>query len=53
MTGVRGALDDAGIKAELSGRPKHAYSIYRKMMEYALPFEEIHDLIGIRVIVET
>lgn len=46
-----GRLADAGIDAQVSGRPKHHYSIYRKMVESGRPFEEIHDLIGLRVIV--
>ena len=44
------ALND--IKADVTGRPKHLYSIYRKMIASGLAFEDIHDLIGIRVIVE-
>jgi guanosine-3',5'-bis(diphosphate) 3'-pyrophosphohydrolase len=44
-------LESNGIEAEISGRPKHLYSIYRKMVASGLAFEEIHDLIGIRVIV--
>jgi len=44
-------LDGAHIDAEVSGRPKHQYSIYRKMVNTGLPFENIHDLLGIRVIV--
>ena len=45
-------VNDAGIPAEISGRPKHHYSIYRKIVETGRPFEEIHDLIGVRVVVE-
>ena len=45
-------LREAAIRAEVSGRPKHRYSIYRKMVTTGLPFEKIHDLIGIRVIVD-
>ena len=47
---ISGMLSDAGIDAEVTGRPKHQFSIYRKMMEQNRPFEDIHDLIGIRII---
>jgi GTP pyrophosphokinase len=50
---VSGILDDSGIEAEVTGRPKHQYSIYRKMREQNRPFEDIHDLIGIRIITPT
>lgn len=43
------ALDEAGIDAEITGRPKHLYSIYRKMISSGLEFDDIHDLIGVRV----
>jgi GTP diphosphokinase / guanosine-3',5'-bis(diphosphate) 3'-diphosphatase len=46
-------VTDAEIPAEISGRPKHHYSIYRKIVESGRPFEEIHDLIGVRIVVET
>jgi GTP pyrophosphokinase len=49
---VSAALANAKVKAEVSGRPKHPYSIYRKMIETGYSFEELHDLIGIRVITE-
>jgi len=45
-------LETNGIDASVTGRPKHLYSIYRKMVASGLAFEEIHDLIGIRVIVD-
>ena len=51
MSEVAAALSDAGVDAEITGRPKHLYSIYRKMVASGLAFEEIHDLIGIRIIV--
>ncbi|MGI9610549.1 MAG: RelA/SpoT family protein, partial [Acidimicrobiia bacterium] len=51
MSEVSAALADAGIEAEITGRPKHLYSIYRKMVASGLAFEDIHDLIGIRIIV--
>jgi GTP pyrophosphokinase len=50
---ITGILTDAGIEAEVTGRPKHQYSIYRKMREQNRPFEDIHDLIGIRIITPT
>jgi GTP pyrophosphokinase len=49
---LQSALDAAGIEADISGRPKHLYSIYRKMVASGLEFEDIHDLIGIRVLVD-
>ena len=48
---VSKTLADAGIHADITGRPKHLYSIYRKMVASGLAFEDIHDLIGIRIIV--
>ena len=48
---VGDTLRDAGLEATVTGRPKHLYSIYRKMMSSGLDFSEIYDLIGIRVIV--
>jgi len=50
---ISGILTDSGIEADVTGRPKHQYSIYRKMREQNRPFEDIHDLIGIRIITET
>ncbi len=44
-------LETAGIKAEISGRPKHIYSIFRKMKEKGKPFEMVRDLRGVRLIV--
>jgi len=45
-------LRETGISAEVTGRPKHFDSIYRKMIEDELEFEELHDLLGLRVITE-
>ena len=49
---VQALLLGAAIRAEVTGRPKHRYSIYRKMFTTGLPFDKIHDLIGIRIIVD-
>ncbi|MDX1690158.1 MAG: bifunctional (p)ppGpp synthetase/guanosine-3',5'-bis(diphosphate) 3'-pyrophosphohydrolase [Acidimicrobiia bacterium] len=49
---VRGMLDDGDIDAEVTGRPKHSYSIYRKMVDGGRSFDDIHDLIGIRIITD-
>lgn len=45
-------LKELGIQAEVMGRPKHFDSIYRKMEEEGLEFEDIYDLLGLRVITE-
>jgi guanosine-3',5'-bis(diphosphate) 3'-pyrophosphohydrolase len=44
-------LAEANIKAEISGRPKHIYSIYRKMQEKDKIFEDLVDIRGVRLIV--
>ncbi len=49
---VRGVLEQAGVKAEITGRPKHIYSIYRKMVEKSKPFDLVRDVRGIRLIVQ-
>jgi GTP pyrophosphokinase len=43
----------AGIAAEVSGRPKHIYSIYSKMQQKGLAFDELYDVRGLRVLVDT
>ncbi len=45
------SLTDMGIEAEVSGRAKHIYSIYNKMRNKQLTFEQLYDLLAIRIIV--
>lgn len=49
---IRKELRLANINARITGRPKHFYSIFGKMQRRQLPFEEIYDLLAIRIIVE-
>ena len=46
-------LKTARIKCTITGRPKHFYSIYQKMILRGKDFEDIYDLVGVRVLVET
>jgi len=49
---LRSRLEAEGIEADISGRPKHIYSIYRKMQEKDRDFEEIYDVRGVRVLLD-
>ncbi|KIZ17461.1 RelA/SpoT family protein [Streptomyces natalensis] len=50
---VQADLRAARIKATVTGRPKHYYSVYQKMIVRGRDFAEIYDLVGIRVLVDT
>ncbi|MGH9189646.1 MAG: RelA/SpoT family protein [Acidimicrobiales bacterium] len=50
---VRSSLEELGIKADVSGRPKHHWSIYEKMVVKRREFDDIYDLLGIRVLVDS
>ncbi|MFM7558642.1 RelA/SpoT family protein, partial [Cylindrospermopsis raciborskii] len=51
---LRERIEQAGIKClDISGRPKHLYSIYQKMQRQQKEFHEIYDLAALRIIVET
>lgn len=50
---VRNDLRDLKVRGDVSGRPKQLYSIYQKMVLRGREFDEIYDLVGIRVIVPT
>ena len=47
------ALTGAGINAEVEGRPKHLWSIHRKIESQGRPFEEIYDLMAMRITTES
>ncbi len=53
VTDVAADLREAKIKASVTGRPKHYYSIYQKMIARNVEFDEIYDLVGIRVLVDS
>lgn len=53
MDEINDQLGEIHIHAELSGRPKHIYSIYRKMSMQNKQFNEIYDLLAVRVIVDS
>ena len=53
LESARARIGEAGLKAEVEGRPKHLYSIYEKMVVGGKEFNEIYDLAGIRVQVDS
>ncbi len=53
LSSVDARLAELGIRAQVTGRPKHLWSIYEKMMTKERSFDEIFDLVGIRVIVDS
>ncbi len=52
-TTLRQKLKELGVKAEVEGRPKHLYSIYEKMVIRGKEFNEIYDLVGVRIMVDS
>jgi len=50
---VKERLDAARVVAQVTGRPKHLYSIYEKMVVKGKEFDDIYDLVGVRVIVDS
>ncbi len=50
---VQRHMDEAGIKAEVDGRVKHFFSIYRKMLNQSKTLDQIYDLFAVRIYVET
>lgn len=53
ITTLKEKIEAAGIKADIDGRPKHFYSIYKKMVYKNKNFEQIFDLLAMRIIVNT
>ena len=53
VTEVKSYIDEAGIKADIDGRVKHFFSIYKKMVNQDKTIEQIYDLFAIRIIVDT
>src|SRR5690625_810214 len=53
MNKVTEQLDEVNIQSDISGRPKHLYSIYRKMEKQDVQFNEIYDLLAVRIIVNS
>ena len=53
IEGIDSKLREVKIKADVSGRPKHLYSIYEKIVLGGKEFDEIFDLVGIRVVVDS
>ncbi|MCW8962495.1 MAG: bifunctional (p)ppGpp synthetase/guanosine-3',5'-bis(diphosphate) 3'-pyrophosphohydrolase [Gammaproteobacteria bacterium] len=49
---ISSKLKEQGMSADISGRPKHIYSIWRKMQRKGLPFEELFDVQAIRILVD-
>ena len=50
---IKKVMDQAKLKCEMLGRNKNFYSIYNKMISQNLPFEEIYDIIALRIILDT
>ena len=50
---VKNVLKDDGVTADVTGRPKHLFSIFRKMDRKDVPFEMVYDVRGVRVIVDS
>ena len=50
---IKTALTEQGLEFEIKGRTKSIYSIYNKMVNKGIPFEEIYDIFAIRIIVES
>jgi GTP pyrophosphokinase len=50
---IRAALAEAGVNADVAGRPKHIFSIWKKMQRKNVPFGELYDVRAVRVLVDS
>ena len=50
---IRSEMDKVGIQYDVAGRPKHIYSIYKKMVKKKLDFEGLYDIRAVRILVNT
>src|SRR5436190_5654239 len=53
LTDLRARLDELKIEADVKGRPKHYWSIYEQMITRGKQFDDVQDLVGVRVVVES
>ncbi len=51
MGQIQSKLGESGLKAEVKGRIKHVYSVYQKLKKQGIPFEDVYDVLGVRVLV--
>lgn len=52
LNAIKHRLEEVGIEADVKGRQKHLYSVYRKMVSKSLALEQIHDIYGFRILVK-
>ena len=50
---VQKKLEEAGVSAKITYRPKHLYSVWQKTIRKNISLEEVHDLLGVRIVVDT
>ncbi|MEA2102262.1 MAG: bifunctional (p)ppGpp synthetase/guanosine-3',5'-bis(diphosphate) 3'-pyrophosphohydrolase [Thermodesulfobacteriota bacterium] len=53
MEQIEVKLSKSGIQAETHGRIKHIYSVYQKLKHQDIPFEEIYDVLGVRIVIDS
>lgn len=53
MDQIQEKLDTVEIRAEVKGRIKHVYSVYQKLKKQGIPFEDVYDVMGVRIIVSS